>query len=33
MAGISEKELIKIIKENTVSGLSGKIKFNNWKKI
>lgn len=33
MAGISEKELIKTIKENTVSGLSGKIKFNNWKKI
>jgi len=33
MAGMSEKELIKTIKENTVSGLSGKIKFNNWKKI
>jgi len=33
MAGISEKELIKTIKENTVSGLTGKIKFNNWKKI
>jgi len=33
MAGMTEKELIKTIKENTVSGLSGKIKFNNWKKI
>ena len=33
MGGMSEKELIKTIKENTVSGLSGKIKFNNWKKI
>lgn len=33
MAGMSEKELLKTIKENTVSGLSGKIKFNNWKKI
>jgi hypothetical protein len=33
MAGMSEKELLQTIKENTVSGLSGKIKFNNWKKI
>ena len=33
MGGMSEKELLKTIKENTVSGLSGKIKFNNWKKI
>ena len=33
MAGMTEKELLQTIKENTVSGLSGKIKFNNWKKI
>ena len=33
MAGMSEKQLLQTIKENTVSGLSGKIKFNNWKKI
>jgi len=33
MAGMSEKELLQTIKENTVSGLLGKIKFNNWKKI
>ena len=33
MGGMSEKVLLQTIKENTVSGLSGKIKFNNWKKI
>ena len=33
MAGMSQKELLQMIKENTVSGLTGKIKYNNWKKI
>jgi len=33
LAGMTEKQLLQTIKENTVSGLSGKIKFNNWKKI
>ena len=33
MGGMSEKVLLQTIKENTVSGLTGKIKFNNWKKI
>ena len=33
MGGMTEKVLLQTIKENTVSGLTGKIKFNNWKKI
>lgn len=33
MSGMTEKVLLQTIKENTVSGLTGKIKFNNWKKI